>query len=52
MGVDMDGEEDTVLFLWPTTVVHVVDEESPFYEYTPQDFWKKRYELIKSQLEP
>ena len=46
VGVDMHGEEDTVLFLWPTTVVHCIDEESPFYNMTATDLLRKRYEVV------
>ena len=31
VGADLEGEEDTVFFIWPTTVVHRIDEDSPFY---------------------
>ncbi len=46
VGTDLEGEEDTVFFIWPTTIVHRINEESPFYNMTARDFVKKRYELI------
>ena len=46
VGVDAKGEEDTILFLWPTSIVHVIDEDSPFYNMTASDFLRKRYEII------
>ena len=46
VGVDAKGEEDTILFLWPTSIVHVIDEDSPFYNMTASDLLRKRYEVI------
>lgn len=46
VGVGVKGEEDTILFLWPTSVVHVIDEDSPFYTMTASDFLRKRFEII------
>ena len=46
VGIDIKGEEDTILFLWPTSVIHVIDEDSPFYSMTASDFLRKRYEVI------
>ena len=46
VGVDLKGEEDTILFMWPTAIIHVIDEESPFYTMTASDFIRKRYEVI------
>ena len=40
VGVDIDGEVDTILFLWPATVIHKIDEESPFYHLNAQ-VWTK-----------
>ena len=46
VGTDLEGEEDTIFFIWPTTIVHRIDDESPFYGMTARDFLKKRFELI------
>ena len=46
VGTDLEGEEDRLLFFWPMTLVHKIDEESPFYTMSARDFLKKRYELI------
>ena len=29
--VGSDDYTDDLLFIWPATIVHVIDEESPFY---------------------
>ncbi len=42
----MEGEDDTVLLLWPVTIVHPIDEESPFYHMSAKDFFKKHYEIV------
>lgn len=42
----MEGEEDGILFIWPTTIVHPIDEESPFYNMSAKDFYRKHYEII------
>ena len=31
VGTDLEGEEDCLFFIWPTTVVHKINEDSPFY---------------------
>jgi hypothetical protein len=42
----MEGDEDTILFIWPTVVVHRIDEESPFYHMSAKDIYRKHYEVI------
>ncbi|TRY63827.1 hypothetical protein TCAL_00777 [Tigriopus californicus] len=46
VGTDLEGEEDTIFFIWPTTITHRIDEDSPFYHMSARDFLKKRYEII------
>merc|ERR1719264_436378 len=46
VGTDSEGEEDEIFFIWPTTLVHKIDEESPFYGMSARDFLKKRYEIV------
>ena len=46
MGIDCDAEEDNILLIWPTTLVHPIDEESPFYNMSAKDFYRKHYEII------
>ena len=36
VGVDIEGEVDNILFLWPATVIHKIDEDSPFYHLNAQ----------------
>uniref|UniRef100_A0A0K2VBM6 Inward rectifier potassium channel C-terminal domain-containing protein n=1 Tax=Lepeophtheirus salmonis TaxID=72036 RepID=A0A0K2VBM6_LEPSM len=46
VGSDMEGEDDDVFFIWPMTIIHRIDEESPFYNMSARDFIKKRFEVI------
>merc|ERR1712032_857825 len=41
-----EGEIDGIFFIWPTTLVHKIDSESPFYSMSARDFLKKRYEIV------
>ena len=46
IGTDNDGEEDELFFIWPTTLIHKINSDSPFYDMTAKDFLKKRYEIV------
>ncbi|XP_014205713.1 G protein-activated inward rectifier potassium channel 3-like isoform X2 [Copidosoma floridanum] len=41
-----DGEEDKIFFIWPTTVVHKIDEQSPLYHLSASDMLRERFEII------
>ena len=43
VGTDSEGEEDELFFIWPTTIIHKINQDSPFYEMSAKDFLKKRY---------
>ena len=45
-GVHLDGTQDYLLLLWPTIISHKIDEESPFFEMTPQELLSSNFELI------
>ena len=40
------SKESCVFFVWPLDIVHVIDEESPFYNMTASDLVKERFELL------
>ncbi len=42
----VDGTNDRVLILWPTTISHKIDEDSPFYEMTPRDMLSAQFEIM------
>jgi len=39
-------EESCIFFVWPLDIVHVIDEDSPFYEISEADLAKERFELL------
>lgn len=40
-----DGGDD-VLLIWPATIVHVIDENSPFFMKCAEDMLRERYEVV------
>ena len=38
--------KDDNFIMWPENFVHVIDVNSPFYEYTADDFHKGNYEIL------
>eukprot|EP00095_Tigriopus_kingsejongensis_P004647 maker-scaffold29_size597861-snap-gene-3.9 protein:Tk04647 transcript:maker-scaffold29_size597861-snap-gene-3.9-mRNA-1 annotation:"g protein-activated inward rectifier potassium channel 3-like isoform x3" len=45
-GSEVDGANDRVLMLWPVTVGHKIDVESPFYEMGPRDILNSQFEIV------
>lgn len=41
-----DGSDDRLMFIWPTLIVHKIDEESPLYELSAQDMLRERFEIV------
>lgn len=46
MKVGGDGEEDRIFFIWPTTIVHRITEDSPLYHLSAADMINERFEII------
>ena len=46
IGTDSEGEEDALFFIWPTTLIHKINSDSPFYDMSAKDFLKRRYEIV------
>lgn len=44
--VGADGEEDRLMFIWPMTIVHKINEKSPLYNLTAEDMLKERFEIV------
>lgn len=44
--VGADGSDDRLMFIWPTLIVHKIDEESPLYDLSAQDMIKDRFEIV------
>lgn len=34
------------MFIWPTLIVHKIDEDSPLFEISAQDLIKDRFEIV------
>ncbi|KAF9800613.1 hypothetical protein SFRURICE_006517, partial [Spodoptera frugiperda] len=45
MQVEMDGCEST-FFLWPVSVIHVIDEKSPLYSISAADLLVGKFEIL------
>lgn len=41
-----DGEEDKIFFIWPTTIVHKIDKNSPLYTMSATDLLRERFEIV------
>lgn len=41
-----ENEEDRLLFVWPTTIVHKIDMNSPIFEMSAKDMLKTRFEIV------
>ena len=38
--------ESCIFFVWPLDIVHIIDENSPFYEMSEADFASEGFEII------
>ena len=46
VGTQLDGSEDRALLLWPMTVIHVINDKSPFWKMSPKDLLNSSFEVI------
>jgi potassium inwardly-rectifying channel subfamily J len=46
LDLSVDGGDNNVFFLWPVTVVHKIDEDSPFYKYSASDLLQEKFEIV------
>ncbi len=46
-GSELDGSNDRVLLLWPTSISHKIDEESPFYDMGPREMAQAQFEIVR-----
>ncbi|XP_005098783.1 G protein-activated inward rectifier potassium channel 3 isoform X2 [Aplysia californica] len=46
--VDLGFDEgrDRLFLVWPVIIVHKIDEDSPFWELSPEDLHREQFELI------
>lgn len=44
--VGTDGQNGDLFFIWPTTIVHRINESSPFYNMSAEDMLTERFEIV------
>nr|XP_027207085.1 ATP-sensitive inward rectifier potassium channel 12-like [Penaeus vannamei] len=44
--VGSDDGSENLFFIWPMTIVHTVDENSPFYNMSAMDLMSEKFELV------
>lgn len=44
--VGTDGENGNLFFIWPTTIIHRINESSPFYTMSAEDMLTERFEIV------
>ncbi|CAG9584739.1 unnamed protein product [Danaus chrysippus] len=44
--VGADGEEDRLMFIWPMTIVHKINERSPLYNLSASDMLREKFEIV------
>ena len=38
--------EPCIFFVWPLEIVHIIDQDSPFYELSAAEFAQEKFELL------
>ena len=46
VNVGYDDGCDRIFLVWPITICHEIDEDSPFWKITPEDLYKDDFELV------
>ncbi len=46
MNVGFDSGLDRIFVVWPITICHVIDEDSPLYDISAEDLRNERFEII------
>ncbi|XP_011341257.1 uncharacterized protein LOC105281618 isoform X2 [Ooceraea biroi] len=44
--VGTDGENGDLFFIWPTIIIHVINDSSPFYNMSAEDMLTERFEIV------
>ena len=44
--VQFDGSSDGIFLIWPATFVHIIDENSPFYEWSSDALIREKFEVV------
>lgn len=46
LNLKFDDGGDQVFLIWPATIVHQIDSNSPFYALSAEDMLRERYEIV------
>ncbi|XP_071051776.1 G protein-activated inward rectifier potassium channel 3-like isoform X2 [Onthophagus taurus] len=46
LSVSADGCDGDLFFIWPMTIVHKIDEDSPLYTLSPRNFLNEQFEIV------
>ncbi|KAK2576340.1 hypothetical protein KPH14_005698 [Odynerus spinipes] len=46
LAVGTDGQNGNLFFIWPTTIVHKINAESPFYNLSAEEMLTERFEVV------
>nr|XP_012152631.1 PREDICTED: uncharacterized protein LOC100878943 isoform X2 [Megachile rotundata] len=46
LAVGTDGQNENLFFIWPTTIVHKINADSPFYNMSAEDMLTERFEVV------
>ena len=46
IGTGNNDDDDRLFLVWPTMIVHTIDEESPFYSMSAEELLREQFELI------
>ncbi|XP_018055990.1 PREDICTED: ATP-sensitive inward rectifier potassium channel 12-like isoform X9 [Atta colombica] len=44
--VGTDGENGDLFFIWPATIIHRINESSPFFNMSAEDMLTERFEIV------
>ncbi|CAH0563757.1 unnamed protein product [Brassicogethes aeneus] len=46
LAVNADGCDSNLFFIWPMTILHKIDENSPFYHLSASDMLQDKFEIV------
>ncbi|XP_076680340.1 uncharacterized protein LOC143375276 isoform X3 [Andrena cerasifolii] len=46
LAVGTDGQNGNLFFIWPTTIVHKINADSPLYNMSAEDMLTERFEVV------
>ncbi|CAL7934929.1 unnamed protein product [Xylocopa violacea] len=46
LAVGTDGQNGDLFFIWPTSIVHKINADSPFYNMSAEDMLTERFEVV------